>query len=68
MLPLFLKGYNPIIVSVPICVGVIVITLLLVSGVNKKSFAAIIGTAGSYYSWCNCYFDGLHYKHDGTRK
>ena len=46
MLPLFLKGYNPIIVSVPICVGVIVITLLLVSGVNKKSFAAIIGTAG----------------------
>ena len=25
MLPLFLKGYNPIIVSVPICVGVIVI-------------------------------------------
>jgi len=46
MLPLLLKGYNPIIVSVPVCVGVIVITLLLVSGFNKKSFAAIIGTAG----------------------
>lgn len=46
MLPLFLKGFNPIIISVPICVGVIIITLLLVSGVNKKSFSAIIGTAG----------------------
>ncbi|MDQ2085964.1 YibE/F family protein [Herbivorax sp. ANBcel31] len=46
MLPLILKGYNPIIVSVLICTGVIGLTLLLVSGINKKSLSAIIGTVG----------------------
>lgn len=45
MLPLILRGINPILVSVLAAVVVTIITILLVSGVNHKSFAAITGTS-----------------------
>ncbi|MBN2072647.1 MAG: YibE/F family protein [Actinobacteria bacterium] len=45
LIPLILKGLNPILISVLIGVAVTCITLLIISGINKKSFAAIIGTS-----------------------
>ncbi len=45
MLPLILRGYNPILVSVIIAVLVTVVTIFLVSGINHKSVAAIAGTS-----------------------
>lgn len=46
MLPLILKGYNPIYLSIGISVVVIAISLIIISGFNKKALAAIIGTSG----------------------
>ncbi|MBI9091921.1 MAG: YibE/F family protein [Desulfobacterium sp.] len=46
LLPMILKGYDPVLVSVGICGVVIVVTLLVISGVNKKTLAAIAGTLG----------------------
>lgn len=46
LLPLVLKGYNPLLVSVGICAGISVVTFLIVNGFGKKTFAAIIGTTG----------------------
>lgn len=46
LLPSILKGWDPVIVSVAICVAVIGITMLLISGFNRKTLAAIIGTTG----------------------
>lgn len=45
-IPLVLKGYNPITISIIICIFVIVLNLLLIGGMNKKTLAAIIGTSG----------------------
>lgn len=44
LLPLFLKGYNPIILTVLVAIIIAVVTILFVSGINRKSIAAIIGT------------------------
>lgn len=44
-IPMILKAYNPIFVSVISCVIITIITLFIISGVNEKSFAAILGTA-----------------------
>lgn len=46
MLPLILKGYNPIYLSIIVSVAIIAITLLMISGFNRKALAAIIGTSG----------------------
>jgi len=46
LLPLILKGFDPVFVSLWICVGITGITLLLVGGYNKKTLAALIGTSG----------------------
>ncbi len=46
LLPAILQGWDPVMVSVIICIGVICITMLIISGFNKKTFSAIIGTAG----------------------
>lgn len=46
LLPGLVAGYNPILLTVGICAGVTTITLVIVSGLNKKSLAAIIGTTG----------------------
>lgn len=45
MLPLILRGYNPIWVSVITAVLVTVVTIFLVAGINHKSVAAIAGTS-----------------------
>ncbi len=44
LFPLVLAGYNPIVVSVSICILVIATTIFIVGGFNKKSLAAITGT------------------------
>ncbi|SHI38467.1 YibE/F family protein [Thermoclostridium caenicola] len=46
LIPAILKGWDPVRVSVLICIGVISVTLLIISGYNKKTLSAIIGTAG----------------------
>lgn len=46
LLPMILHGYNPIAVSIGVASLVIIITLLIISGFNKKTFSAIIGTTG----------------------
>jgi len=46
MIPLLLNGFSPIFASVLICALAAVITFFIISGVNKKSFAATIGTIG----------------------
>ncbi|WP_251859792.1 YibE/F family protein [Clostridium sp. Marseille-Q2269] len=46
LIPLIMLGFNPILISIIICIGVSVLNLLIISGKNKKSFAAIIGTLG----------------------
>ncbi|AOR24976.2 YibE/F family protein [Clostridium taeniosporum] len=44
MLPLMLKGVSPILSSLIVAAVSITITLMLISGKNKKSLAAILGT------------------------
>lgn len=46
MLPLILKGYSPLIVSVLSAIFIAFITFIIVAGINSKSMAALIGTAG----------------------
>lgn len=46
LIPLILSGFNPILVSVVLCIGVSILNLLIISGKNKKTLAAIIGTIG----------------------
>lgn len=46
LLPLILKGFDPVFISIWLCVAIAGLTLLLVSGFNKKTLAAIIGTSG----------------------
>ncbi|TYQ18028.1 UNVERIFIED_CONTAM: putative membrane protein [Acetivibrio alkalicellulosi] len=45
-IPLIIKGYDPIVLSVGICALITVISLLIIGGFNKKTGAAIIGTIG----------------------
>lgn len=44
LLPLILQGYNPVYITVGLCSIITLITLLLVGGYNKKTFAAVVGT------------------------
>ncbi|NLM21430.1 MAG: YibE/F family protein [Peptococcaceae bacterium] len=46
LLPGLLAGYDPILLTVIICAGITALTLFVVSGINKKTIAAIIGTTG----------------------
>jgi uncharacterized membrane protein len=46
LLPGLLAGYNPILLTVGICAGVTALTIIIISGIRKKSLAAIIGTTG----------------------
>ncbi|MFZ7131702.1 MAG: YibE/F family protein [Eubacteriales bacterium] len=46
LLPAILQGYDPIIVTVLLCIGIICISLIIISGLNNKTLAAIIGTTG----------------------
>ncbi len=45
-IPMTLKGYNPIFLSISICFAVTMITLIIIGGINKKTLASIIGTTG----------------------
>jgi len=44
LLPLVLKGYNPIIVTVVVATTITVVTILFISGKEKKGMAAMGGT------------------------
>lgn len=46
MIPMLLKGINPILVSVLVCAITSTFTLIIVSGKNKKTLTAILGTVG----------------------
>jgi uncharacterized membrane protein len=46
LLPLILRGYNPILVSVFVCAVIIAVTIVIISGLNKKTVTAILGTLG----------------------
>lgn len=41
-----LKGYNPFIVSIFVCICITTITFVIVSGINRKTISAILGTTG----------------------
>lgn len=45
LLPQILKGADPIPLSIMISIGVTVVTIFLVGGINKKSISAILGTS-----------------------
>ncbi len=44
LLPSILKGMNPVPISILISIGITIITVFLVGGINKKSLSTIIGT------------------------
>ena len=44
-IPLIIKGVNPILASLGISIPVVIITLIIISGKNIKTFVAIIGTS-----------------------
>ncbi|MDO4800402.1 MAG: YibE/F family protein [Bacillota bacterium] len=46
LIPMILKGHPPVLISILVCVFVIVVSLLIISGPSKKTLAAIIGTTG----------------------
>lgn len=46
LVPLILKGFDPVFASIWVCIVITGITLLLVSGYNRKTLAAVIGTTG----------------------
>jgi uncharacterized membrane protein len=46
LLPSILKGYNPVLVTTGVCITVIAVSLLIISGFNKKTLCAVIGTSG----------------------
>ncbi|PAB60598.1 YibE/F family protein [Anaeromicrobium sediminis] len=46
LIPLILKGYNPILITVLVCSVIIAITLLIIGDMSKKTLSAIIGTLG----------------------
>lgn len=46
ILPQLVKGVNPLLITTAVSIAITTIVLLIISGFNKKSFAAMIGTAG----------------------
>lgn len=46
LLPLILKGYNPLLLTVLFASLITVVTLIIVSGINTKTAAAMLGTIG----------------------
>lgn len=49
LIPLTAKGYDPLILAVIISIGVTVITIAMIAGLNRKALAAIIGTLGGVF-------------------
>ena len=46
MIPLIFEGYPPLLVTILTCVGIIVVTFIIISGFSKKTIAASLGTIG----------------------
>ncbi|MDF2548577.1 MAG: YibE/F family protein [Anaerosolibacter sp.] len=46
LLPLILRGYHPVPITIAASVFITVITLFIIAGINSKSIAAILGTTG----------------------
>lgn len=44
IIPIIIKGIDPIIPTILICIILIIINFILVSGINKKTLGAILGT------------------------
>jgi uncharacterized membrane protein len=44
LLPLMLRGFNPVILTIVISATITIVTILIISGFTKKSFTAIVGT------------------------
>lgn len=45
LLPLMLKGINPIPISVTVSIAITIITIFIIGGINSKSIAAVVGTS-----------------------
>ncbi|MBM3699674.1 MAG: YibE/F family protein [Actinobacteria bacterium] len=45
LIPLILRGFSPVLISVVIGIAITVMTLLVIGGTNRKSLAAIAGTS-----------------------
>ncbi len=41
-----LKGYNPFMISIFVCICITTVTFVIVSGINRKTISAILGTTG----------------------
>lgn len=66
LLPIILKGSNPIPATILIAIVITVVTIYLVSGINSKSTAAIIGTSGGVLlAWAIAYVVGNKVKLTG---
>lgn len=50
LLPGLLAGYNPLLLTVGISALVTALTLFIISGINRKTIAAIIGTTGGVFT------------------
>lgn len=46
LIPATISGYNAIIVSILLAIAVTIVTIIMISGFNKKSTSAIVGTIG----------------------
>lgn len=46
LLPLILYGFNPVVFTILICTLIIIITFIVINGINKKTITAILGTLG----------------------
>ena len=46
MVPLIFEGYPPLFITILTCILVSLITFIIISGFSKKTFAAVLGTAG----------------------
>lgn len=46
MLPMIFRGYNPVFITILVSTAVSISTLLIISGKNMKTWAAIMGTTG----------------------
>lgn len=66
LLPIILKGSNPVPATILVSIGITIVTIYLVSGINSKSTAAILGTTGGVLiAWMIAYFVGNKVKLTG---
>lgn len=66
LLPLILKGYNPIPITVLISTITTIISMFLIAGINKKSIASILGTlSGVIIAGALAFFVGTKVKLTG---